>query len=175
MTVRRVRVFGSVELWVARESLARLDALNGVILGHRRGDGPIAGRRIRDRRRPPLRSWLLARRARASWRSTSMLGLHETFGYNLDFLAGVPGVDSPEDVFFALYVIPAAPFFIFYWDLLSASRRGQFARARGHLLFAAAAASSWPRVPREQWIEPSASLALVAGLSLVAVAPSGAC
>ncbi len=68
----------------------------------------------------------------------------------------VPGVNSPEDVFFALYAIPAVAFFIFYWDLILASRVGRPPDGRSGWF-----SSGWR--PRwtwrtafidEQWVEP---------------------
>ena len=94
------------------------------------------------------------------------LGVHETIGSNLDFLVDIPGVGSPEDVIFALYAVPVTAFLVRYRALLLASPRGLFLAFVGILLFAAAAGLELASVPRvEQWIEPSASLALVAGLS----------
>ena len=68
-----------------------------------------------------------------------MLALHETIGYNLDFLADLPGVNSPEDVVFALYAVPAVAFFVVYRDLLAVSRWGIRLVALGVALFGVAA------------------------------------
>ncbi len=171
-TVERVRVFGGPELWLDREALSPLDALNGLILATGAGMASLAAaltRRWRGPRRV-FRFLALLAVGMGFLALDEQLGVHETIGFNLDFLADIPGVGSPEDVIFALYAVPVTAFLVGYRDLLLASPRGLFLAIVGILLFAAAACLELASVPRvEQWIEPSASLALVAGLSLVAV------
>ncbi len=167
MTVDRVRVLGSVELWVARESLARLDLLNGLILGLGSGVGLITARRARD---PHVRRCFLLLGAGLGFLALDeMLALHETIGYNLEFLADVPGTNSPEDVVFALYALPAVAFFIVYRDVLAVSPWGRRLVLLGVALFGVAAALDvTDALLDEQWVEPPASAVLVAGFALVA-------
>jgi hypothetical protein len=169
MTVERVEVLGGLELWVARESLARLDLLNGLILFAGSGMALVAALRAGGQDR--LRGlFLLLAAGLAFLGLDELLALHETIGYNLDFLADVPGARSPEDVLFALYALPALAFFFYYRDLLAGSPGGARLVMAGVALFLAAAALDVADVLLdEQWLEPVASLALVAGFLLVAL------
>lgn len=51
-----------------------------------------------------------------------LLGLHETVGHNLPFLAGLPGIDHPDDVVFALFPLAGLAFVVTYRRVLMASR-----------------------------------------------------
>ena len=94
-----------------------------------------------------------------------LLALHETIGYNLDFLADLPGVKSPEDAVFALYAVPAIAFFVIYRDLLAVSRWGIWLVALGVALFGVAAMLDVAdAIVDEQWVEPPASAVLSTGL-----------
>ncbi len=168
--VWRVRLFGTVDVWVAKEAIHPLDAVNGVILATGAGMAAM-GALLSISVAPRLNRFFVVLSAGLAYLvADELLGLHETFGYNLNFLAGVPGVHSPEHVFFVLYVIPAVGFFIFYWDVILASRWGARMLALGVLLFGAAALVDLLESGfNEQWIEPASSLALVVGVALVAV------
>jgi len=67
-----------------------------------------------------------------------LMAIHETIGLNLLFLADLPGITRPDDVIFALYLIPAVAFVLYFRDVLLSSRRATqlFAAAIG--LFALA-------------------------------------
>jgi hypothetical protein len=65
-----------------------------------------------------------------------LMGVHETAGHNLPFLADLPGVEHPDDLLFALYTIPAIAFVVVFREVIARARRW-FAAAIG-LLFAAA-------------------------------------
>lgn len=178
MTVERWRVLGGVDLWVARESLARLDLLNGLILGAGCVVALLTAARLRRlssaRREEPLGRpvvfFLLLGAGLAFLALDELLAVHETIGYNLDFLADIPGANSPEDVVFALYALPALAFFAYYRDQFSVSRWGFRLVALGVALFGVAAVLDvTDALLDEQWVEPPASLLLVAGFALVAV------
>jgi hypothetical protein len=166
MTVERVQVLGGVELWVARESLARLDALNGLILGLGSAVALLTAARTARRVRA---CFLLLGAGLGFLALDEMLAIHETVGYNLDFLANVPGTNSPEDVVFALYALPAIAFFVAFRDVIRASRWGTRLVVLGVALFGVAAALDvTDALVDEQWVEPPASAVLVAGFALVA-------
>lgn len=48
--------------------------------------------------------------------------IHETVGHNLPFLVDLPGVERPDDVIYALYILPALAFIVFFRDTLMDSR-----------------------------------------------------
>jgi hypothetical protein len=170
MTVERVRVLGGLELWVARESLVRLDILNGLILATGSLGAFFAAARIGSLAPRVFSFFLLLGLGLGFLALDEMLAVHETIGYNLDFLADVPGTNSPEDVVFALYAVPAVAFFVAYRDLISVSRWGVRLVALGVALFGAAAVLDvLDAIVDEQWVEPPGSAALVLGFALVAV------
>ena len=170
MTVERVRVLGGIELWVARESLVRLDILNGLILATGSLGAFFAAARTGSRAPRVFSFFLLLGLGLGFLALDEMLAVHETIGYNLDFLADVPGTNSPEDVVFALYAVPAVAFFVAYRDLIAVSVWGMRLVALGVALFGAAAVLDvLDAIVDEQWVEPPGSAALVAGFGLVAV------
>ena len=63
-----------------------------------------------------------------------LFGLHETIGYNLGFLADLPGVDHPDDVVFASYVIPTIAYVAFFRDVLLEHRAAVILLAAAFLL-----------------------------------------
>jgi hypothetical protein len=167
MTVQRVRFAGGVELWIARESLARLDVLNALILAS--GALVAAATAVRLSARRVSGFFALLGAGLGFLALDELLALHETVGYNLDFLGDLPATNSPEDVVFALYALPAVAFLVAYGDLIRASRRGSALVALGVTLFGAAAALDVAdALIDEQWIEPPASALLVAGFAFVA-------
>ena len=139
MTVERVEVLGGIELWVARESLVRLDILNGLILGVGSLGAFLTAARIGSRAPRTFRFFVLLGLGLGFLALDEMLAVHETIGYNLDFLADVPGTNSPEDVVFALYAVPAVAFFVAYRDLIAVSRWGARLVVLGVALFGVAA------------------------------------
>ena len=50
-----------------------------------------------------------------------MVGLHESVGHNLPFLADLPGVERPDDVVFALYFLPVIAMVVVFRDVLGSS------------------------------------------------------
>jgi hypothetical protein len=66
-----------------------------------------------------------------------LMGVHETVGHNLPFLADVPGVERPDDLLFALYSIPAIVFVVVFRDVIWRAR-GWFAAGIGLMLAAGA-------------------------------------
>lgn len=65
-----------------------------------------------------------------------LLALHETIGHNLPFLADLPGVERPDDMVFAAYLIPAIAFVLYFRDVLSDSRTAVRAFIAAVVLFA---------------------------------------
>ncbi len=169
MTVERVEVLGGIELWVARESLVRLDILNGAILALGGLVAFLTAARIGRRVPRTFRFFVLLGLGLTYLALDEMLALHETIGYNLEFLADVPGTNSPEDVVFALYAVPAVAFFYVYRDLIAVSVWGARLVVLGVALFGAAAVLDvLDAIVDEQWVEPPGSAALAAGFALVA-------
>lgn len=49
--------------------------------------------------------------------------VHETTGHNLPFLADLPGIERPDDVIFALWLIPGFLYVTYFRDVLFSSTR----------------------------------------------------
>lgn len=104
-----------------------------------------------------------------------LLGLHETVGHNLPFLARLPGVEHADDVVFALVPLAAAAFLIAFRGVLLASRgaRRLFALGVGLALVAAAIDMANPN-GYEEPVELFAVLCLLAGFATLAVEQAAA-
>jgi hypothetical protein len=105
--VARVRLAG-VELYVDTSSgvadLMTVLALAAIA-------GLFALGAVGARRDPGLRrTFTIAAFGAAYLSADDLLGVHETVGHNLGFLAGLPLVDHPDDVVMAVYGIAAAAF-----------------------------------------------------------------
>ena len=172
MTVERVEVLGGIELWVARESLVRLDILNGLILATGSlvaffdGGAHRVARTARLQLLPPARP-----RARVFLALDEMLAAarddrlqprlpRRRAGHQL---AGGRGVRPLRRAGGGLLLRVSRP------------HRGLAPGARGWwslgvaLFGAAAVLDVLDAIVDEQWVEPPGSAALVAGFALVAV------
>jgi hypothetical protein len=101
--------------------------------------------------------------------------LHETVGHNLLFVADIPGVERPDDVIFALLVVPAAIYLYIFRDVIASSRRAVrfFAVALG--LFVLAGISDIAGVGTDELFEVLSAGAIVGGfVSLIAMHLSAA-
>lgn len=97
------------------------------------------------------------------------LGIHETLGHNLRFLADLPGVQRPDDAIVALYAVAFLVYLVAFRSAILASRRALALFVCGFLIFAAAAALDVLDVGVDEYIEPLAALAFFAGLVVLSV------
>jgi hypothetical protein len=93
--------------------------------------------------------------------------LHELLGHNLHILAGVPGVERPDDLIFALYPIAIAIFAWHFRDVLLALTKAVSLFAIGGCFFMIAVASDVIGSGADEIAEPAAVLCLAAGLVLL--------
>jgi hypothetical protein len=98
-----------------------------------------------------------------------MLGIHETIGHNLRFLADLPGVHRPDDLVFASYGIPAVVVMIVFRELLWSSRQVTMLFAAGLALFVVAGAADVAGVGIDELVEPMSTGCLLAGFTLFAL------
>jgi hypothetical protein len=96
-----------------------------------------------------------------------LLGLHETVGHNLGFLADLPGVDRPDDVVFVSYGVVLAALAWPFRDILLANRRATLMFAGGAALFALAAAGDLTGVAVDEPAEALSAACLGGGLVLL--------
>ena len=90
--------------------------------------------------------------------------LHESIGHNLQFLADVPGVERPDDLIFALYVVPLGIFAWLFRDVLTANARAVRLFAVGTVLFLIAAAGDLAGTGIDEPAEALAAICLFGGL-----------
>lgn len=93
-----------------------------------------------------------------------LLALHETIGHNLPFLADLPGVERPDDVVFAAYLIPAAVVVWYFRDVLSDSKVALRAFAAAVVLFALSGLLDLTGSPLDEPTELLVAVAIVVGL-----------
>jgi hypothetical protein len=97
-----------------------------------------------------------------------LFAIHESIGHNLQFLADLPGVNRPDDVVIAAYVIPAAAFAYFFRDVLLSHRLAALVLAAGLGFFALGTAADVAGATRaEQFLELCSGLCIGAGLVLL--------
>lgn len=124
-TVYEIRVADTVTVYAAEESQPDMDHISGsalvalataslmvaLLLGAKNGS-----RRVR-------RFYLFATAGLAFLAFDEFFAVHETVGHNLLFLSDVPGIERPDDLIIALYIIPAIAFLYYFRDVLTSSSR----------------------------------------------------
>lgn len=134
-TIYEIRIADSVTVYAAEESRPDTDAVSGSALVALATAALMtflllvatgAARRLRL-------FYAVATAGFAFLALDELFAIHETVGHNLLFLSDLPGIERPDDVIFALYVVPALAFVIYFRDIMASSRRAV-------LLFAAAVA-----------------------------------
>lgn len=98
-----------------------------------------------------------------------LAGLHETLGYNLPFLADIPGIERPDDAIILAYSAPGVVFLVLFRDVLFRDRRTGALLLLGIGLFGAAAVLDALGGIAEELLESLAALALLAGFLVLAV------
>lgn len=99
-----------------------------------------------------------------------LLGVHESIGANMRFLADIPGVHTPEDVVISLYAIPGLIFLYLFWDLLRASRLGLRLLIAGFALYVfSAALDVLDTLMDEQLVELASIVVLFSGFLVIAM------
>lgn len=122
--VYELRIADSVTVYAAAESRPNIDTVSGSAL--------VALATV-----AAMISWLLAvlggprRRRRfhglaaagfAYLALDEFLAIHETVGHNLAFLSRLPGIERPDDLIIAAYLLPAVGFVYLFRDVLGGSR-----------------------------------------------------
>jgi hypothetical protein len=124
--VYRVELLGMFELWAEPEVKPRIDVFNSMVLVSLSSMALLATILIEvasPDASPKTRRFFLA-----TWIGLGFLGLdellgvHESVGHNLQFLRELPAVDRPDDAVFALYVVPAAVYIVYFRNTIAASR-----------------------------------------------------
>ena len=171
--VYEIRVFDSFTVYVDPEAKRGFDILNVYMLAAISGIGLLAAILLRGIGGPNSRRlmwfFLLVWLGAGFLAADEGLGLHETVGGNLAFLADLPGVDRPDDALFASYAIPALIFLVAFRDLLLFSRKALLFLGPGLGLFLLAALFDVTGVHADEVAELLASGCLLAGFTVLAV------
>jgi hypothetical protein len=161
-----VRVLDAVTLYATAESRPSLDKLSAV--------GLVAtGTMI-------FTAFLLLRAARADIRvrrffafasagvawlaADELFGLHEFIGHNMRFLADLPGVTRPDDLVFAMYLLPLAVFAWSFRDIIRPHRRAVQLFGLGLVFFAVAVVADVKSSGVDEPAEGFTAACLLAGL-----------
>ena len=164
--VYKIRLLDLFTFYAAEEARPEPDKLSSVVLV---GAATMA-----------LMAWLLLRMVLAGARerrffgfasaglaflaADELFGVHETIGHNLQFLADIPGVERPDDVVFALLVVPLAFFAWSFRDILFKYRRAVQLFAVGTFLFLLAVVGDLSGSHLDEPIEVISAACLLAGL-----------
>lgn len=172
--VYRVELLHAFSLYVDHESFPDTDLLNGLLLVSLSSVALVVGLLLR-RIAPadPRVAWfyLILGLCTAWLAFDELFSVHETIGYNLRFLADVPGVEHPDDALFALYAIPALAFFGYFRDIVLSSRPATAAFGLTVGLFAAVALSDVVlhlSMRTEEAIEVASTVSAFAGVAILA-------
>jgi NADH:ubiquinone oxidoreductase subunit K len=93
-----------------------------------------------------------------------LLAIHESVGHNMRFLADVPGVERPDDLILALYLVPVLAVGYLFRDVLAGDRRAAVALAIGVGFFALSAFADLTSLSAEKQLELVSGLFIAGGL-----------
>lgn len=171
--IYQVEVFGRLTFYADGETARTVDVVAGILLAATAGTALLAYAlllRRGDAGESRARACFLVAALGAAWLAfDEMGGIHETVGYNLPFLADIPGIHRPDDALYLAYTVPAIAFLAVFRDVLFASRRVGALILLGIALFGAAVALDVLGRFVEELAEPLAALALLAAFVLLAL------
>jgi hypothetical protein len=165
--VYEIRIADAVTVYAAEESRPELDRISGsalvalataalmtcLLLGAARGP-----RRLRL-------FYGLSAAGLAFLALDENFGVHETIGHNLPFLADFPGVERPDDLIIALYLVPALAFVVYFRDAITSSRWAVRLFAAALAAFALAELFDLAGLPADEAVEMVSALCIVGGFA----------
>ena len=169
--VARVRFFDAFTIWLSREPIRPLDVATTIALSMLAGISLLAlalstRRAVADRVRAFFVVCLFGAMYLAADES---LAIHETIGHNMQFLADLPGVERPDDLIFATYIIPAALVLLVFSDIIRSSRVGLMFFAAAIASFIGAAGFDVIGIGIDELLEPLSAACIIAGFTAIAV------
>lgn len=176
--VRQIRVWDALEFYISSET-ARPEsdvitmvalAIAAAILGFSALLLARAGRRDRA-----VACFVVGALGAAYLAADELLAIHESVGHNLQFLRSLPGVERPDDIVFAAYLLPAAAFVWIFRSVLLAvpAARALFVAGGACVLLAIAFDISGSVGIAEEGFELLAAALLGAGMVWLAVETVG--
>jgi hypothetical protein len=163
--IEELELFGRFTVYRDAESLTQMDLLNGFLLIAIASTSFFVALilSVADRIERRFLFFLVAAIGTAFLATDEVLGIHETIGANLHFLARIPGIHHPDDAVFAAYAVPVAVFGYWFRTVIRSSRRGLWLLALGCGLYALGAGMDVVSAPFEEYVEPLASFTLLLG------------
>lgn len=163
--VEELELFGRFTLYRDREVLTQMDVFNGFLLIAIASTSFFVSLLLSasDRIERRFVCFLVAAFVAAYLAADEVLGLHETLGANLRFLAQLPGIRHPDDGVFAAYALPVAVFAYCFRTIFMSSRRALGVLALGGCLYVLGAVMDVTSVRFEEYVEPLSSFALLIG------------
>jgi hypothetical protein len=170
--VAKIRFFDAFTLYVAQERTRPLDAVDAVLLSMLAGTVLFARAQLQRAGAGSKRTglFLLVCGLGALYLAgDESLALHETIGDNLRFLTALPGVERPDDVIFASYVIPAVVVVVVFRDQFRSSPAALPLFGAAVALFFGAALFDVVGIGVDELLEPLSSGFLLAGFAVLAL------
>ena len=168
----RVELFGRFELRIAADAeRPNGDLVTSYLLFATAGATLLASLLGRTMSRTGRAQWLFL----FAFLGTAYLGLdeaselHETVAANVPFLHEIPGIKRPDDLVFALNIVPGAAFVVAFRRELAAFRRALALLAAGFFGFVFAALADLGDLRFENEVEVAGALLLLAGFMALAV------
>ena len=166
--IYEILVFGKYTVYVEPEIRLTSDVFNAAILLGIAYISLTFGAVLYHRERPafsrPLAFLVTLSAGMFYLAADELLGIHESLGHNLQFLARIPGVGRPDDFIIALYAVGALFYLYFFRSVLSQVSRAfrYFIASAAALTLAAMADLATLRF--EEPLEILASILLLAGV-----------
>lgn len=164
-TVDEFELFGRFTVYRDPEVLTQMDLLNGYLLMAIASTSFFVALLLSasDRVERRFVFFVVTALGAAFLAADEVLGLHETLGANLRFLAQLPGIKHPDDAVFAAYALPVAVFVYCFRTVLASSRRALGVLALGGGVFVLGAVMDVTSLAFEEYVETLASFVLLIG------------
>jgi hypothetical protein len=169
-TVKEVRVLDSFTVYVDGEPKPGASVIGGIalIVLATAAFMTAAALRIAGRRGRLIAFYLLITAGLGYAGLDELFAIHESIGHNLQFLADVPGVERPDDLVLASYLIPVALFAYVFRDVLLSNTTAALALAAGLGFFALSAAGDLAGSrTAEEFMELCSGICIAGGLALL--------
>lgn len=168
-TIWKIRILDRFEFFVEPDYRFSRDAFNTYILVGvafisltfatllKRSPTPIEGKRI---------AFFVLMFFGANYLAADeFLGIHETLGHNMQFLARlVPFTHRPDDVIILFYLVPATLFIAVFFRIIVESRRAAAFLVAALVVFGMAALDEFLLTGFEEFLEVAAGILIISGV-----------
>ena len=170
--IYKIRVADSFTVYAAAESRPEPDVISGSLLVAMATVALMAGLLLRAIDGPPrLRTFYeIAAGGFGLLAADEFFAFHGTIGHNLLFITDLPGIERPDDLIFALYVVPALIFAYVFRDILLGSSRAVRLFTAGIGVFGLAAISDVAGVSLDEPLEVLSGALIASGFVVLVTA-----